>query len=156
WVVAGIHDQAVGDEHEVELAALGLARDLLDDREVVVAGRGALVAPPGGVVAGAEDEDAEMHLTPCRTHWRCSPRRRMCRCRYFVIIRYANGISEIDTPGFTGERLALGRRRDQVRFVFGVRLSISQLDVDVARRNRALFHGKPYRAEIGGFAQRAK
>ena len=71
-MVPGIHDQAVGDEQQVELAALGLAGDLLDDREVVVAGRRPLVAPAGGVVAGAEDEHAEMHLAPSRTHARRS------------------------------------------------------------------------------------
>src|SRR5436309_11120024 len=32
-VVARVHDEAVGDEHEIELAALGLARDLLNDGE---------------------------------------------------------------------------------------------------------------------------
>src|SRR2546427_2319397 len=42
--------------------------DLLDDREVVVAGRRAVVAPSGGVIAGAEHEHAEVHLTPPRRH----------------------------------------------------------------------------------------
>src|SRR5437773_4811378 len=42
--------------------------DLLDDRQVVVAGRRAVVAPSGGVIAGAEHEHAEVHLTPLRRH----------------------------------------------------------------------------------------
>src|SRR5262249_30359729 len=67
-VVSGIHDEAVGHEHQVELAALGLAGDLLDDRQVVVAGRRALVAPSGGVIAGTEHEHAEVHLTSRRRH----------------------------------------------------------------------------------------
>ncbi len=73
WVISGIHDQSVRDEQEVELAALGLTGDLLDDRKVIVAGRGPLISPAGGVVAGAKDEHAEMHLTPRSTHAGCSP-----------------------------------------------------------------------------------
>src|SRR5205807_5376403 len=42
--------------------------DLLDDRQVVVAGRRAVVAPSSGVIAGAEHEHAEVHLTPLRRH----------------------------------------------------------------------------------------
>src|SRR5438046_2271637 len=72
-MVAGIHGEAVGHEHEIELAALGLARDFLDDREIVVADRGAFVSPPGGMVAGAEDEDAEMHLATCCPHCYSTP-----------------------------------------------------------------------------------
>ena len=67
-MVPWVHDEPVGHEQEVELAALGLPGDLLDDRQVVVAGRRALVAPPGGVIAGAEDEHAEVHLAPLRRH----------------------------------------------------------------------------------------
>jgi len=36
-MVARVHDEPVGDEQQVELAALGDPGDLLDDREVVVA-----------------------------------------------------------------------------------------------------------------------
>jgi hypothetical protein len=67
-MIAGVHDEAVGDEEQVELPALGLAGDLLDEREVVVAGRRALLSPPRGVVAGAENEHPEVHLAPRRTH----------------------------------------------------------------------------------------
>src|SRR6266850_2204743 len=67
-MVAGVHDEPVGDEQEIELTTLGVSGDLLDDRQVVVAGRRAVVAPPGGVIAGAEHEHAEVHLTPLRRH----------------------------------------------------------------------------------------
>ncbi len=72
-MVARIHDQPVRHEHQVELAAFGGARNLLDHRQLVVAGRGALVAPAGGVVAGAQHKHAEMHLTLARTHRACPP-----------------------------------------------------------------------------------
>ena len=39
-----------------------MRRDLLDHRQLVVAGRGAVVTPAGRMVAGAENENAEMHL----------------------------------------------------------------------------------------------
>jgi hypothetical protein len=68
WVVAGIEDQPIGDEDEIELAALGGTGDLLHDRQFAAAGRRALVAPASGVVAGAEHEHAEMHLTVGGTH----------------------------------------------------------------------------------------
>ena len=67
-MVPGIHHEPVGHEQEIELAALRLPGDLLDDRQVVVAGRRAVVAPSGGVIAGAEHEHAEVHLTPRRRH----------------------------------------------------------------------------------------
>src|SRR3989442_14531472 len=62
-MIPGVHDEPVGYEQEVELAAFGLPGDLLDDRQIVVAGRRAVVAPSGGVIAGAEHEHAEVHLT---------------------------------------------------------------------------------------------
>ena len=58
----------IGDEQQVELAALGDAGDLLDDRELHMAGGGALMAPSGRMVAGAEDEHPEMHLPLLRAH----------------------------------------------------------------------------------------
>src|SRR5262245_5078333 len=67
-MVPGIHDEPIGHEQEVELAALGLPGDLLDDRQVVVAGRRAVVAPSGGVIAGTEHEYAEVHLASLRGH----------------------------------------------------------------------------------------
>src|SRR5215471_1272727 len=67
-MVPGVHDEPVGHEQEVELAALGLPRDLLDDRQVVVAGRRAVVAPSGGMIAGAEHEHAEVHPAPLARH----------------------------------------------------------------------------------------
>src|SRR4051812_27428826 len=67
-MVAGVHHHRVGDEQEIELAALGDARDLLDDRELHVTGRRALPAPSSRVIAGAEDEHPEMHLPLRRTH----------------------------------------------------------------------------------------
>src|SRR6266446_2392656 len=67
-MVPGVHDEPVGHEQEVELATLGMLGDLLDDRQVVVAGRRAVVAPSGRVIAGAEHEHAEVHLTPLRRH----------------------------------------------------------------------------------------
>src|SRR6266540_2813577 len=67
-MVPGVHDEPVGHEQEVELATLGVPGDLLDDRQVVVAGRRAVVAPSGGVIAGAEHEHAEVHLAPLRRH----------------------------------------------------------------------------------------
>src|SRR5206468_950439 len=68
WMVPGVHDEPVGHEQKVELATLGLPGDLLDNRQIVVAGRRAVVAPSGGVIAGAEHEHAEVHLTPLRRH----------------------------------------------------------------------------------------
>ena len=50
------------------LPALGDAGDLLHHRQFHVGGEGAVGAPAGHVVAGAEDEDAEMHLTAGRGH----------------------------------------------------------------------------------------
>src|SRR5882672_5986281 len=67
-MVPGVHDEPVGHEQEVELATLGMPGDLLDDRQIVVAGRRAIVAPSGGVIAGAEHEHAEVHLTPLGRH----------------------------------------------------------------------------------------
>src|SRR5882672_12159308 len=69
-MVPGVHDEPIGHEQEVELAALGVVGDLLDDRQVVVAGRCAVVAPSSGVIAGAQHEHAEMHLAPLRRHGR--------------------------------------------------------------------------------------
>src|SRR5207247_11021785 len=73
WMVPGVHDEPVGHEQEVELATLGVLGDLLDDRQVVVAGRRAVVAPSGGVIAGAEHEHAEVHLAPLRRHGEYRP-----------------------------------------------------------------------------------
>src|SRR6266850_3930095 len=67
-MIPGVHDEPVGYEQEVELAALGLPGDLLDDRQIVVAGGRAVVAPSGGVIAGAEHEHAEVHLTSLQRH----------------------------------------------------------------------------------------
>src|SRR5256712_9310230 len=72
-MVPGVHDQPVGHEQEVELAALGVPGDLLDDRQVVVTGCRAVVAPSGGVIAGTEHEHAEVHLAPFRRHRDCRP-----------------------------------------------------------------------------------
>src|SRR6266508_2308261 len=72
-MVPGVHDQTIGYEQEIELATLGMPGDLLDDRQVVVAGRRAVVAPSGGVIAGAEHEHAEVHLAPLRRHGHCRP-----------------------------------------------------------------------------------
>src|SRR2546422_3182260 len=68
--------------------------DLLDDRQIVGAGRRAVVAPSGGVIAGAEHEHAEVHLTPLRRHglaplggWSplLAPRRQPTTCRPPVV-----------------------------------------------------------------------
>src|SRR5262249_2197856 len=45
-----------------------LPRDLLDDRQVIVAGRRAVIAPSGRMVAGAEHEHTKVHLAPLRRH----------------------------------------------------------------------------------------
>src|SRR5262249_20751432 len=42
--------------------------DLVDHRQIVVAGGRAVVAPSGGVIAGAEHEHAEVHLAPLPRH----------------------------------------------------------------------------------------
>ena len=67
-VIARVHDEPVGDEQQVEPPPLGDPGDLLDHRQIVVAGGGTRVAPAGGVVPGAEDENAEMHLTRGLAH----------------------------------------------------------------------------------------
>jgi hypothetical protein len=67
-MVGGIHRHRVGDEHQVELAAFGDAGDLLHHRQFHVRGECAVHAPARHVVAGAEYEDAEMHLTVGRLH----------------------------------------------------------------------------------------
>src|SRR5271163_1281749 len=76
-MVAGVHHQAVRNKHQVELAALGDAGDLLDHRQLVVAGGGSVVSPTGTVIAGAEHENAEVHLTVANGHcallWSRSP-----------------------------------------------------------------------------------
>jgi len=45
-------------------AEMSLSSDLLDDRQIVVAGRRADVASSGGVIASAEHEHAEVRLAP--------------------------------------------------------------------------------------------
>src|SRR5262249_59647914 len=61
-------DEGVGNEQQVELAALGDAGNLLHDRELHMRGKGAVVAPAGGMVAGAEHEPPEMHLPLANAH----------------------------------------------------------------------------------------
>jgi hypothetical protein len=63
-MIARVHHHRVGDEQQVELAALGNARDLLHDRQLHMAGGGAFIPPAGGMVARPEDEHPHMHLTP--------------------------------------------------------------------------------------------
>src|SRR5271154_7034764 len=72
-MVSRVHDQPVGNEQKVEFTALGNAGNFGRDRKIVVADRGPIVAPAGGMVAGAEHEHAEMHLTSGGTHSRGSP-----------------------------------------------------------------------------------
>jgi hypothetical protein len=72
-MISRVHDEPVGDEQQVEPATLGDAGNLLDDDKLIVAGRGPFVPPAGGMVAGAKDEDAEMHLTVGGTHSGRSP-----------------------------------------------------------------------------------
>src|ERR1700721_1184200 len=67
-MVGGVHRHRVGDEQQVEFARLGDAGDFVHHRQFHVGGEGAVGAPAGHVVAGAEDEDAEMHLTAGRGH----------------------------------------------------------------------------------------
>src|SRR5262249_16346385 len=62
-MVARVHYQPVRYEQQIEFAAFGGAGDFLDDRQLVVAGGGSIVTPAGGMVAGAKNEDAQMHLT---------------------------------------------------------------------------------------------
>ncbi len=73
-VVSCVHDQPVGDEQQVEFAALGNAGDFGSDRQIEVADRRPLIPPPGGMVAGAEHEHAEVHLTGGGTHSLILPR----------------------------------------------------------------------------------
>src|SRR5262249_24994473 len=61
--IARIHGERIGDEKEVELPAFGDSRAGRHDGPAGVAGPGAVVAPAGRVVAGADPEDAEVHLT---------------------------------------------------------------------------------------------
>jgi hypothetical protein len=51
---AGIGVEIVAHEDQVEPAALGGLRDLLDGREILEALDGARIAPAGDVAAGAE------------------------------------------------------------------------------------------------------
>src|SRR5215470_7170696 len=83
-VIPCVHRQAVGNEEQVKFPAFGDARDLLHDLQAAAACGVAFVAPAGGMVAGSEDEDAEVHLTFGRGHiayvpftMRLSPRRRL-------------------------------------------------------------------------------
>ena len=49
----------------------------------------------------------------------------------------------------------LWRRISQIRFVFGVGLAISLLDIDITWRNYALFEPKPDLTKIAGAAEGA-
>src|SRR5258708_7169982 len=50
----------------------------------------------------------------------------------------------------------LQRRLSQVRLVFSISLTISQLDVHKTWRHYTLFQPKPYLTQIAGFAEGAK
>ena len=73
-MIAGVHDQPIGDEEQIELAALGDLRALQTTGQLAVAGRGALVAPAGEMIAGAEPEHAEMHWRLTGGHVWLAPR----------------------------------------------------------------------------------
>src|SRR5579864_9340014 len=60
-MVARVHDRRVGDEQEVELAALGDAGDLLHGRQLDMGFERARVPPAGRMVAGPEHKHPEMH-----------------------------------------------------------------------------------------------
>src|SRR5436309_15392705 len=77
-MIAGIHRQSVGDEEQVEFPTLGGACDGLHHRKAATAHGGAFGAPSGRMIAGAEHEDAEMHLTLAIGHDRCSPPTSRC------------------------------------------------------------------------------
>ncbi len=74
-MVARVHDEPVGDEQQVEFAALGDAGDLLGDRQVEVTDRRPVIAPAGRVVTGAEDKNPKMHLTAGGAHASLLPSR---------------------------------------------------------------------------------
>ena len=61
-MVARVHRHRIGDEEQIELAALGDLRAFDDDRPAAVACCGAIVAPARRMVAGSEPEYAEVHL----------------------------------------------------------------------------------------------
>src|SRR5438132_285062 len=65
-----------------------------------------------------------------------------------------NATYSIISTMFDGD--ALGRRVRQIRFVLGIGLPISHLDINIARRDHTLLERKPYCAEIGGLAESAK
>src|SRR5580704_3634965 len=82
-MIAGVHDQRIGNEEQVEFAALGDLRAGGDQRPARIAAPGALVAPAGGMIAGAEPEHAEVHLAfdrGDRGHVWLAPRDMLRRC----------------------------------------------------------------------------
>ena len=83
-MIAGVHDQRIGNEEQVEFAALGDLRAGGDQRPTGIAAPGALVAPAGGMIAGAEPENAEVHLAFDGGHVWLAPR---------DMLRHGGGIS---------------------------------------------------------------
>src|SRR5581483_4173440 len=63
----------VGYEEHVELSAFRDRGDRLHHRHAAARRIGAFVAPAGGMIAGAENENAEMHLSPRGCHGLRSP-----------------------------------------------------------------------------------
>ncbi len=74
---ARIGIEIVPHEDHVEAAAFGLARDGADRRHVLETVHRARIAPPRDMAAGAEDEQAEMHLSRHATHRQKITRRSM-------------------------------------------------------------------------------
>src|SRR5262249_31290973 len=61
--VPGFHTHPIGKKEMIELAALSDARDRLHHREAAARRIRGLPTPAGRMIAGAEHEHAEMHLT---------------------------------------------------------------------------------------------
>src|SRR5262249_53141432 len=68
WVVVEGAGETVGNEEQIELAALGDARAGLQHGPAAAVVPGALHAPTRRVIAGAEPEHGQMHLATLRCH----------------------------------------------------------------------------------------
>jgi hypothetical protein len=67
-LVAVVHGCRIGDEEQIEFAALGDLRGLGHHRPAAIAGRRALIAPAGSMIPGAQPKYTKVNLPFRRGH----------------------------------------------------------------------------------------